>query len=64
MSQYYAKFKENPCVGTDASTPFYGLEVKGLKQGHIFKFKIDPFISVLSYLIHFQAGLNIPRKNS
>ena len=22
MSYYYAKFKENPCVGTDASTPF------------------------------------------
>ena len=21
MSNYYAKFKENPCVGTDASTP-------------------------------------------
>ena len=36
------------------------LEVKGLKQGYILK--IDPFISDLSYLIHFQAGLNIPRK--
>ena len=23
MSHYYAKFKENPCVGTDASTPLY-----------------------------------------
>ena len=22
MNHYYAKFKENPCVGTDASTPF------------------------------------------
>ena len=22
MSHYYAKFKENPCVGTDANTPF------------------------------------------
>ena len=22
MSKYYAKLKENPCVGTDASTPF------------------------------------------
>ena len=22
MRHYYAKFKENPCVGTDASTPF------------------------------------------
>ena len=22
MSHYYAKFKENPCVGTDASYPF------------------------------------------
>ena len=22
MSNYYAKFLENPCVGTDASTPF------------------------------------------
>ena len=22
MYHYYAKFKENPCVGTDASTPF------------------------------------------
>ena len=22
MSHYYAKFKENSCVGTDASTPF------------------------------------------
>ena len=21
MSHYYGKFKENPCVGTDASTP-------------------------------------------
>ena len=21
MSHYYSKFKENPCVGTDASTP-------------------------------------------
>ena len=36
------------------------LEVKGLKQGYIFK--VDPFISVLSYLVHFQADLNIPRK--
>ena len=26
MSHYYAKFKENPCVGTDASTPFRFLE--------------------------------------
>ena len=24
--------------------------------------KIDHFISVLSYVIHFQGGLNIPRK--
>ena len=24
MGNYYAKFKENPCVGTDASTPFVG----------------------------------------
>ena len=24
MSHYYAKFKENPCVGTDASTPLHG----------------------------------------
>ena len=23
MSHHYSKFKENPCVGTDASTPFY-----------------------------------------
>ena len=23
MSHYYAKFKENPCVGTDASTPLF-----------------------------------------
>ena len=36
------------------------LEVKGLKQCYIFK--LDPFKSVLSDLIHFQAGLNIPRK--
>ena len=26
MSHYYAKFKENPCVGTDASTPFMHFE--------------------------------------
>ena len=25
MSHYYAKFKENSCVGTDASTPFENL---------------------------------------
>ena len=36
------------------------LEVKGLKQGYIFK--LNPFKSVLSDLLHFQAGLNIPRK--
>ena len=24
MSYQYAKFKENPCVGTDASTPLHG----------------------------------------
>ena len=23
MSHHYAKFKENPCVGTDASTPLF-----------------------------------------
>ena len=23
ISHYYAKFKENPCVGTDASTPYF-----------------------------------------
>ena len=32
------------------------LEVIGLKQGYTF------FISVLSYLIYLQAGLNLPRK--
>ena len=26
MSHYYAKFKENPCVGTDASTPLNNAE--------------------------------------
>ena len=26
MSHDYAKFKENPCVGTDASTPLQNLE--------------------------------------
>ena len=33
-------------------------------EGPVISSKIDPFISdsVLSYLIHFQAGLNIPRK--
>ena len=36
------------------------LEVKGLIQVYIYK--IDPSISVLSYLIYFLAGLNIPRK--
>ena len=34
------------------------LEEKGLKQGYIFK--LDPFISVMSYLTHFKAGLNYP----
>ena len=36
------------------------LEVKGLKQGYIFKNR--SFISVLSYLSYFQAGLNLPIK--
>ena len=27
MSHYHAKFKENPCVGTDASTPFNTLPI-------------------------------------
>ena len=27
MSHYYAKFKENPFVGTDASTPFSFLKL-------------------------------------
>ena len=27
MSHYYAKFKENPCVGTDASTPLIDIVV-------------------------------------
>ena len=27
MSHYYAKFKENPCVGTDASTPLLTVSV-------------------------------------
>ena len=35
MSHYYAKFKENPCVGTDASTPF----------------KISLFVNMLTWLI-------------
>ena len=35
------------------------LEVNGLKK--VISSKIDPFISVLSYLKHFQAGLSIPR---
>ena len=26
MSHYFAKFKENPCVGTDASSPFRKLQ--------------------------------------
>ena len=36
------------------------LEVKGLKQGYIYKNRL--FLSVLSYLLHFQACLNIPRR--
>ena len=43
MSHYYAKFKENPCVGTDASTPFskeYNLELG------IFIFRNSHFTSV------------------
>ena len=35
MSHYYAKFKENSCVGTDASTPFHVLrshDVEGTGQ--------------------------------
>ena len=27
MSHYYAKFKDNPCVGTDASTPLHGFQI-------------------------------------
>ena len=30
MSHYYAKFKENPCVGTDASTPFIETSLSSL----------------------------------
>ena len=27
MSNYYAKFEENPCVGTDESTPLFHLDL-------------------------------------
>ena len=38
----------------------FGIGSKIIKR--VLSSKIDPFISVLSYVIHFQAGLNIPRK--
>ena len=35
MSHYYAKFKENPCVGTDASTPLqYSVAKQPLMPPH------------------------------
>ena len=52
MSHYYAKFKENPCVGTDASTPFTFFKV-GLAysvQSTIF----DPISNVHIILTHCQ----------
>ena len=33
MSYYYAKFEENPCVGTDESTPFQVGLKSLLRQG-------------------------------
>ena len=41
----------------------FGIRSKRIKtRGYIVK--KDPFISVLSYIIHFKAGLNIPRKKN
>ena len=37
MSHYYAKFKENPCVGTDASTPLEGFLEESLKIKYALK---------------------------
>ena len=35
MSHYYAKFKENPCVGTDASTPLKGILLLACTSVHL-----------------------------
>ena len=40
----------------------FGIGEKGLNK--VKCSKIDPFILVLSYLIYFQAGLNLPGKKS
>ena len=35
MSHYIAKFKENPCVGTDASTPFTAISRMIFHENHL-----------------------------
>ena len=42
MSHYYAKFKENPCVGTDASTPF-NLRSLQIQNGRIHVYCINMY---------------------
>ena len=48
LSYYYAKFKENPCVGTDVSTPFpICFCQKGANLHFFYKFDKSEFISEL-----------------
>ena len=43
MSHYYAKFKENPCVGTDASTPLISIPIlRRLRVINNFVFSSEP----------------------
>ena len=50
-SHNYAKFKENPCVGTNASTPL-----------HVFEWDLGHW-SILRAHHHFGLGLSLPGKS-
>ena len=55
MSHYYAKFKENPCVGTDASTPFIEASLCSLFWYYIKDglFTFSKLQALCFYLIYF-----------
>ena len=47
-SHYYAKFKENPCVGTDARPPF-SIARYCIEKKH--KIQLYPFVLMQSHLL-------------
>ena len=62
MSHYYAKFNENSCVGTDASTPYP--KCKQIEEIKGYDLSLKVFKKWLLELIDFAKNISVNDKKA